>query len=187
MNSNSIPHPPALATALAFALAGCASHSQTLPARTPPAGLRAGYAQTEVATLGAAARERVIRSGISSAATAAFKTSAVHTLFWHAWFRVPVRGSYDIDAKSDGRVLVFVDHHDAMIVRWRSNCPRGRTAVTATATGTVALAGGWHEISGDFTTCGPAAPRAKVSLSIRAPGAAAAVPLVPYWPRATTH
>ncbi len=163
-----------------------------LPAQTPPAGLRAGRARIEVAEFTPAARpewhwrEHVIRSGVSATPSAAFKISA-HTLFWHAWFRVPVRGAYDIGAKSDGRVLVFVDHHDAMIVRWRSNCLPGRPAVTTTASGVVALSAGWHEISGDVATCGPAArPATTVALSIRVPGAAAAVPLVPYWPAVAT-
>lgn len=166
--------------------------SPPLPARTPPAGLRAGRARIEVAEFTPAARpewhwrEHLIRSGVSATPSAAFKISA-HTLFWHAWFRVPVRGTYDIAAKSDGRVLVFVDHHDAMIVRWRSNCRSGSAAaVTTTAAGAVVLAAGWHEISGDLVACGSAAQSATVALSIRAPGAAAAEPLVPYWPADAT-
>lgn len=154
-----------------------------LPAQTPPAGLRAGFAQIEVATLVPRGHERVISDSAEPDLAATFKTAAPHTLFWRAWLRVPVRGTYDIAARSGGRVLVFVDHHDAMVVRWRSNC-RGGTAVTTTATGTVALAAGWHEISGDLVACGPAAQPATVALSIRAPGASAAVPLVPYWPAA---
>ena len=187
-----------IATAVAVALIAPVAYVLTTPAplsaRTPPSGLRAGRARIEVAEFTPAARpewhwhEHVIRSGVSATPSAAFKIRA-HTLFWHAWFRVPARGTYDIAAISDGRVLVFVDQRDAMIVRWRSNCLPGRGAVTTTAAGVVALAAGWHEISGDVATCGrgPAVrPATTVTLSIRAPGASAAVPLVPYWPAAAT-
>ena len=155
-----------------------------LPARTPPAGLQAGagHAQIEVAEFGPAWHERVISDSVEpEPSAAAFETAAPDTLFWHAWYRAPVRGTCHIDAKISGGGAVFVDHRDAMIVR-RCSGDHGRTAAATTATGTVALAAGWHEISGDVGACAPVELHATVALSIRAPGASAAVSMAPYWP-----
>ena len=208
-NHNSIPRLAGLAVALALALAGCASHSQTLPAQTPPAGLRAGYAQIQVAAVvSAGARPVWLGRAAEAEPHAVFAIAApaefAHMVppvrkigvYWHAWFRAPARGEYSIAVEIAGGNLqassltiaaVFVNGQRA-VNGWRGDCraKAGCEAAATSATGKVALAQGWHEIKVEAMAPVVAAPRAKVSLSIRAPGAAAAVPLVPYWPAAAT-
>ncbi len=204
----------AAALAITATLTGCASRAQALPlpAQTPPVGLKAGFAQIEQAAFAPAAPTQPAWRGRTIAAEpiAAFPIAALRTpaivaptsgeigVRWYAWYRAPVRGVYALGVEIAGGNLqgglttvgVFVDHRRG-IFDYRGDCHgatvgHGCEAAATTVAGKVSLAAGWHEIVVAATADATATPRPTVSLSIRAPGTSAAVPLVPYWPAPAT-
>lgn len=185
---HSIPRATALAAALAVALAGCASHSQAraLPAQTPPPGLKAGHAQiawfASAAAVANPVAEQDSRFDVALPARASDLTQVA--LRWRAWFDAPVADAYTFVVAIDGpRGAVAAVRVDGQQPPVAAAIHGG--GVTTTTAGSVRLARGWHEIV--IAAGGTLAmPRDTVTLSIRAPGASAAVPLVPYWPIATT-
>ncbi|MHB1773556.1 MAG: hypothetical protein ACYCST_17810 [Acidimicrobiales bacterium] len=189
------------------ALAGCASPQKPLlPARTPPPGLQAGFAQIETTAFASDATRpawqgrtivaepsMAFQIAAPSALAAVAPTSGDVGVRWYAWYCAPVSGVYDLGAEIVGgnlqgltRVGVFVDRRPG-IFDYRGDCHgvtvgAGCDAAATIVAGKVAMAAGWHEIVVGATADATAAPRATVAISIRAPGAAIAVPLVPYWP-----
>ena len=166
----------ALAAPVAYMLV-----ASPLPAQTPPPGLLAGHARVQffsglltrpsdaLAAMPVAALPLdVPRAASLRAASGGFANLAT-------WFRAPVTGQYRIVVAADA-VYVNAPCH------WWSRS--SGCEVPATAAGKIALAAGWHEIhiSTEVRAPGSPASRAPAAISIRAPGAGTALPLVPYWP-----
>lgn len=163
-----------------------------LPAQTPPSGLQAGHARIFYGT-------RPIWRAVNAEPVAAVQLAVPPTaptwagmdvFHWSAWYRAPATGSYRLNASITGGVQPLADvrvhvngqrtaaNAKAGCRPWMKGCP----AATTTATGEIRLAAGWHEISLDATAAAGGCRHATVALLVRAPGTAAAVPLVPYWP-----
>ena len=165
-----------------------------LPAQTPPLGLQAGHAQVymgirpiwleTVSQMAAAVQLAVPRDP-------SMPTWRGATVFhWSAWFNAPKTGTYtfseaitgggktvaDVRVRVDGKRVVA---NAAVGCRPWSMQPACK-APSRAATGEVDLRKGWHEIAIDSTAYGRGGV---ATLAIRAPGAPAAVPLVPYWPK----
>lgn len=195
MNSNHNIRRVALTAAIALALAGCASRA--LPARTPPSGLARGYALVAVAAFAPDAIRPAWRDLATVAEPAARLAVAVPqahagglgriAMRWRCWYPAPATGPYTVLVSITGTQVavagVRVDGQRRAAEAFHSG---GADAGTTTAAGTIQLAAGWHQIT---VAAGgkPAAQSDAVSLSIRAPGAVSAVPLVPYWSTTTTH
>jgi len=117
----------------------------------------------------------------------------MNVFHWSAWYDAPATGSYRLSALITGGVQPLADvrvhvggqrvggNAGAGCRPWMKGCK-----AATTATGKVKLAAGWHEIEIDATAAAGGCRHATVALLVRAPGAATAAPLVPYWPVAAT-